>query len=69
MDCGIPFRIGAEITIHAELEGSVYSVQMDAKARVAYCRKTAPGTFRIGVGFAEVAYRRLEPETLAAAAG
>lgn len=69
MDCVTPFRVGSEISIHAELEGSVYSVQIDARARVAYCRKTTQETFRIGVGFVEVAYHRLESETLAAAAG
>ena len=68
MDCPTPFPVGSEISIHAELEGSVYSVQLDARARVAYCRKTTQDKFRIGVGFVEVAYRRLETEALAATA-
>ena len=72
MDSPNPLDVSSEISIHAELESSVYSVQLDATARVAYCRKTGSGQFRVGIRFVEVAYRRLEdeaePEAAAASA-
>ena len=68
MDSPVPFEVGSEIYIHADPEGSVYSVKMDAKARVAYCHKTGTEQFRVGVGFFEVTYRHLEDEPQAAVA-
>lgn len=57
MDSPRSFEPGEVVQIVAELKGSAYSMQLTAKARVAYCRKTDRKTYRVGVAFLDVAYR------------
>lgn len=56
------FAPGEELQITGELRSPDYSMQVKAKAIVAYSRKVDAESFRIGVAFSEVAYRRLQPK-------
>lgn len=59
MESRRPFAQGEELGITGELHGPDYSMRMNAKARVAYCRQIDAEFFRIGVAFVEVSYRRI----------
>lgn len=60
MDAPRHFEPGEEIRIEATLSGSVFSMQLDARARVAYCRRSESRTYRVGVAFLEHSLRRVE---------
>lgn len=62
MDSPRPFANGEVIEIRAELRGPVFSVAMEAEARVAYCRETGPKRYRVGVAFIDAHYRRLDED-------
>jgi hypothetical protein len=59
MESTRPFAPGEELGIAGELHGPDYSMRMESRARVAYCRPIDAETFRVGVAFVEVSYRRL----------
>jgi hypothetical protein len=61
MESQRPFAPGEELQITGELRGPDYSMQVKAKAMVAYSRKVDAESFRIGVAFSEITYRRLPP--------
>jgi hypothetical protein len=61
MECPRPFAPGEEVQITGALHGPDYSMQLKAKAIVAYSRQVDAECFRIGVAFSEVTYRRLPP--------
>jgi hypothetical protein len=61
MESERPFAPGEELQITGELRGPDYSMQVKAKAMVAYSRKVDAQSFRIGVAFSDVSYRRLPP--------
>lgn len=60
MDSPRSFNPGDVIEVKGSLRGPVYSMEIDARARVAYCRKTDKDVYRIGVAFLEVSYHRLK---------
>ncbi len=60
MDVPRRFEPGQEIRIRARLNGSVFSMQLDARARVAYCRRSESQTYRVGVAFLEHSLRRVD---------
>ena len=62
MDAPRHFQPGEIIRVNGPLRGPVYSMQIDARARVAYCRKIESDTYRVGVAFLEVTYHRLPDE-------
>ena len=59
MDSPRSFEPGEVIELESRLEGSAYSMELGAKAVVAYCRKTGKQTYRVGVAFLDVSYRPL----------
>jgi c-di-GMP-binding flagellar brake protein YcgR len=59
MDSPRAFQPGDVIHIQGAMRGPAYSMQLDAQARVAYCRKVDNDSYRVGVAFLEVAYHRL----------
>lgn len=61
MESERPFAPGEELQVTGELHGPDYSMQVKAKAIVAYSRKVDAECFRVGVAFSEVTYRRLPP--------
>ena len=61
MESERPFAPGEELQITGELRSPDYSMQVKAKAIVAYSRKVDAESFRIGVAFSEIAYHRLQP--------
>jgi len=60
MDAPRHFEPGQEIRIQARLTGSVFSMHLDARARVAYCRRSESRTYRVGVAFLEHSLRRVD---------
>ncbi len=60
MDAPRHFEPGEEIRIEADLIGSVFSMHLEARARVAYCRRSESRSYRVGVAFLEHSLRRLE---------
>ena len=65
MDSPRAFEPGEILQIEAELKGSAYSMQLTARARVAYCRRSHAKSYRVGVAFLDVSYRPMlgQPET------
>jgi c-di-GMP-binding flagellar brake protein YcgR len=59
MDSPRAFQPGDLVRIQGALRGPAYSMEVSAKARVAYCRKVESKNYRVGVAFLDVAYRRL----------
>jgi hypothetical protein len=59
MESERPFAPGEQLEITGELNGPDYSMRMKARARVAYSRPADAETFRVGVAFVEVSYRRI----------
>ena len=59
MDAPRPFEPGSTLAISAQLRGDMYSMKLDATARVAYCRRTDVTTYRVGVAFIEVSLHRI----------
>ena len=59
MDSPRAFETGDELVIEADLYGPAYSMHLDARARVAYCRRVDAKKYRVGVAFLEASYRRL----------
>ena len=62
MDSPRAFHPGDIIQVKGALRGPVYSMEIDARARVAYCRRVEQGNYRVGVAFLDVAYHRLPDE-------
>ncbi len=62
MDSPRAFEPGQILNLHADLQGPAYSVTLEAKARVAYCRRIDVKQFRVGVAFLEASYRRLKAD-------
>ena len=60
MDSPRAFQPGEVIHIVGALRGPSYSMGLDARARVAYCRRMRKETHRVGVAFLDVAYRRID---------
>ncbi len=57
MDSPRAFEPGEIVQIEGELKGSHYSMHLQAKARVAYCRRSASKSYRVGVAFLDISYR------------
>lgn len=63
MDSPRAFETGTVLTLSAKLLGPAYSIALDARARVVYCRKTDAKSYRVGLAFIDVAYRPIaEPD-------
>ena len=60
MDAPRHFEPGEEIQINADLSGSVFSMRLEARARVAYCRRSESRSYRVGVAFLDHSLRRVE---------
>lgn len=60
MDSPRSFEPGEIVGIEASLRNKDMAMFLKAKARVAYCRKVDGNSYRVGVGFIEVSFRRLE---------
>lgn len=58
MDIPRPLLAGEEVSVSGELRGADYSVAFRALARVAHCRQIDQETYRVGVGFLDITYRR-----------
>ena len=48
------------VMIEGDLNSPDFAMTITARARVAYCRRADRETYRVGFGFVEVSYRRLE---------
>lgn len=59
MDSLRAFQPGEVIHLNGALRGPVCSMEIDARARVAYCRRIEHDSYRVGVGFLDFAYHRL----------
>ena len=59
MPCSLP--IDEVVSISGELHSPDYSMNIEARARVAYCRRVDRDHYRIGFGFVEIAYKRGDP--------
>lgn len=62
MDSPRAFQPGEVIQVKGALRGPVYSMALDARARVAYCRRIEKENYRVGIAFLDVAYHRLPDE-------
>jgi hypothetical protein len=59
MDAPRAFQPGEIFQVNGTLRGPVYSMEIDARVRVAYCRKIDTDVYRVGVAFLDVSYRRI----------
>lgn len=59
MDSPEPLAPGEVIRVKGTMQGPDYSLSIDARSRVAYCRKVDDATYRVGVGFLDVSLHRL----------
>ena len=59
MPCSLP--VDEVVSLSGELHNPDYSMNIEARARVAYCRRVDRDHYRIGFGFVEVAYKRCDP--------
>lgn len=59
MDAPRAFQPGEIFQVSGALRGPVYSMEIDARVRVAYCRKIEAASYRVGVAFLDVSYHRL----------
>ena len=57
--CALP--VDEIVSISGDLHNPDYSMNIEARARVAYCRRVDREHYRVGFGFLEVAYRPGEP--------
>ena len=48
------------VRMEGDLHSPYYSMHLEARARVAYCRRVTKHKYRIGFGFLEVSYRPSE---------
>ncbi|MBI1352743.1 MAG: hypothetical protein GC160_00245 [Acidobacteria bacterium] len=62
MDSPRAFQPGDVIQIKGSLRGPAYSMALDARVRVAYCRRMHKDSHRVGVAFLDVSYRRIEEQ-------
>lgn len=60
MDSPRSFETGEIIEIQGNFFGPSFSMRVDAKARVAYCRRFNPDFCRVGVAFIEVSFKRIK---------
>ena len=60
MDVPGALDIDEMVTIEGDLHSPGLSMHLKGRARVAYCRRVEGTNHRIGFGFLEVSYRRLE---------
>lgn len=59
MDSPEPLAPGEVVRVTGTMQGPDYSLSLDARSRVAYCRKTEDENYRVGVGFLDVSLRRI----------
>ena len=60
MDVPCALDLDELVTIDGDLHSPGLSMHLQARARVAYCRRVEGANHRIGFGFLDVTYRRLE---------
>lgn len=61
MDSPRSFKPGEVIWIDADLRNTAMGVQLEARARVAYCRRVEREQYRVGVAFLDITLRRIAP--------
>ncbi len=59
MPCSLP--LDEVVSISGDLHNPDYSMNIQSRARVAYCRRVDRNHYRIGFGFVEIAYKRGDP--------
>ena len=59
MPCSLP--VDEIVSISGELHNPDSSMNIEARGRVAYCRRVDREHYRVGFGFLEVAYKRGDP--------
>jgi len=57
----VPLVAGAEVGIQGELHSDDFAIALAGTARVAYCRSSPDGLFRVGLSTQGVVYRSYEP--------
>jgi len=60
MDLPRALTIDEVVVIEGDLHSPDFAMTITARARVAYCRRADRENYRVGFGFVEVSYRRLE---------
>ena len=60
MDLPRALTIDEVVVIEGNLHSPDFAMTITARARVAYCRRADRESYRVGFGFVEVSYRRLE---------
>ena len=60
MDLPRALTMGEVVLIEGELQSPDFAMTITARARVAYCCRAERESYRVGFGFVEVSYRRLE---------
>ncbi len=60
MDVPCALNLDEVVTIEGDLHSPGLSMHLKGRARVAYCRRVEGTNHRIGFGFLDVSYRRLE---------
>ena len=55
----VPLVVGSVVRVAGDLYSSDYSLNLQGKARVIYCRCEKEGSFRIGLAYEQVAYRKI----------
>ena len=60
MDVPGPLDLDEVVTIEGDLHSPGFSMHLKGRARVAYCRRVEGTNHRIGFGFLDISYRRLE---------
>lgn len=54
----VPLVVGSVVSIAGELSIPELSMNIQGQARIAYCRCENGGTFRVGLAYEEVSYRK-----------
>ena len=60
MDLPRALKIDEVVGIRGDLHSPDFAMTIRARARVAYCRRSDHESYRVGFGFVEISYRRLE---------
>lgn len=60
MDVPCALNLNEVVTIEGDLHSPGLSMHLKGRARVAYCRRVEGTNHRVGFGFLDVSYRRLE---------
>ena len=60
MDLPRALKVDEVVGIEGDLHSPDFAMTITARARVAYCRPVDRESYRVGFGFVEVSYRRIE---------